>query len=66
MASPVFPITFHWLATGEVEAFESIKDIECSVENFDSDTGAAKVVDAQGLRVRIRVSLLNLEAFELL
>ncbi len=65
MTSPVFPITFHWLATCEVEAFESTKEIECNVENFDSDSGAAEVTDAQRRPVHIRISLLNLEVFEL-
>jgi hypothetical protein len=65
METPAFPITFYWLSTGEVEVFESIMDIECNVEHFDSDERAAEVTDANGRPVRLRVSLLSMEIFEL-
>lgn len=66
MDFPIFPITFRWAKTGEVETFESLKDIECNVEHFDSDARDAEVTDAKGRPVRIRVSLLDTETFELL
>ena len=68
MAAPVFPITFHWFKSGRIEEFESLEDIEWNVEDFDSeaDGGEASVVVAKGRPVRIRVSLLSMELFELL
>jgi hypothetical protein len=65
MDSPIFPITFRWTKTGEVETFESMKDIECNVEHFDSDAGDAQVTDAKGRTVRIRIFMLDAETFEL-
>lgn len=65
VCEPEFPIMFHWLETGEIEGFDSLADIECNIEQFDSDHGEAVVTDAKGRSVRIRVSLLNTELFEL-
>jgi hypothetical protein len=62
---PQFPVTFTWTSSGETEVFESLEEIECNVEHFDSSGGAAKVTDAIGRPVRIRVSLLDAEIFEL-
>jgi len=68
MEAPEFPIKFRWLKSGEVEEFDSLQDIEWNIEDFDSDAdgGEASVVDAKGRPVRIRVSLLTTELFELL
>jgi hypothetical protein len=67
MNTPVFPVTFHWLKSGEAEVLESLEDIACNIENFDSDAAAdeAIVTDARGRRVRIRLVLLDIEVFEL-
>lgn len=65
MTGPMFPVTFHWIKTGEVERFDSLQEIECNVEHFDSDVGEAKVIDAMGRPVKMRISLLNAEVFEL-
>lgn len=62
---PEFPITFSWVKTGEKEIFDSLEEIECNVENFDSSTGSALVTDAKGRSVRIRIALLNADIFEL-
>jgi hypothetical protein len=62
-SQPQFPIEFHWVNTGEIEAFDSIEDIELNIEDFDSDLGEAIVKDALGRTLRLRVSLLNVEAF---
>ncbi len=68
MEVPEFPIKFHWFKSGEVEEFDSLQDIEWNVEDFDSDAdgGEARVTDAKGRSVRIRISVLNTERFELL
>jgi hypothetical protein len=66
MNTPVFPITFRWKDTGEQEVFESMRDIECNVENLDSDMGEVIITDAYSRPVRIRIVLLNTEIFELL
>ncbi len=62
---PQFPITFTWTNSGETEVFASLEEIECNIENFDSTTDDARVTDAIGRPVRIRVCLLDAEVFEL-
>ena len=68
MNALVFPIQFRWVRSGEVEQFDSLEDVEWNVEDFDSDSDGseARVTDAKGRAVRIRISVLSTEIFELL
>lgn len=63
--TPTFPITIDWLKSREIEHFNSMAELECNLEDFDSENGEAIATDANGKRVRLRIELLNVIIFEL-
>jgi hypothetical protein len=60
-----FPLTVI-LEDGKSEAYESIEDLECNLEDFDSESQAGcKVVDANGCPVLLKLEVLNLKELRL-
>ena len=56
-----FPLTVT-LENGKSETYESIEDLECNLEDFDSETQAGcKAIDANGRPVRLKLEVLNLK-----
>jgi hypothetical protein len=64
MDKPIFPIKLIWKESDQIDQFDSVEDVECNLEHFDSQTGEAIVIDALGRNVHLRVFLLNIEVFE--
>ena len=65
---PTFPVTVRFEKDGEDWVFDSIKELACSLEWFDSDDPEqnARVTDALGRAVRLKVEELEVTTFELL
>lgn len=68
MKQPTFPVTVGFEEDGEEWTFDSIEEMACSLEWFDSDDPEenATVRDAHGRAVRIKVERLEVKVFELL
>jgi hypothetical protein len=63
---PQFPFTLRF-ENGDTQTYESIEDLELNLEDFDSDQDVqCEVRDALGRRVRLKISLLQLIALELM
>lgn len=67
MGQPEFPITVQF-EDGDTWILESVEEVECSLEWFDTDAegDAVRVTDKHGRRVRLKVDALRLIVFELL
>jgi hypothetical protein len=65
---PTFPVTVRFEEDNEDWVFDSTQELACSLEWFDSDDAEqnARVTDAQGRAVRLKVEELEVKTFELL
>ncbi len=65
--TPEFPITVTFHEDGEIWVLDSIAELACNLEWFDSDDPEenASVTDATGRPVRIKVENLDVLVFEL-
>ena len=57
---PIYPLTVRW-SSSESEVFQNENDIECNLEDFDSEKkrNNAAVFDSLGRPVRLRVQALE-------
>lgn len=61
----IFPISVIF-ENGEVEQYESVGDLECNLEDFDSDIDVeCRVVDRLGRPVRLKLKLLEVKEMSL-
>ena len=57
----IFPVSVTF-ENGEVERYESVKDLEFNLEDFDSDVDVeCRVVDGLGRPVRLKLKLLEVK-----
>jgi hypothetical protein len=64
--SVVFPVSVQF-EDGEVEVYESVEDLVCNLEDFDSDLDkGCKVKDSLGRPLRLKLELLDLRELSLL
>lgn len=65
--TPVFPLTVRWLDDDEVDVFDDLKELECTLEWFNSDDPGqgATVTDKLGRRVRLKIEALHALEFSL-
>jgi hypothetical protein len=57
---PLFPLTVQW-SSSEAEVFQDANDIECNLEDFDSENkrSSVSVKDSLGRPVRLKVEALE-------
>lgn len=61
-----FPLILTW-PDGTREQFSDVKDLECNLEDFDSDNIAgALLFDAEGRRICLKMSMTWINKLELL
>jgi hypothetical protein len=65
---PQFPIRITFEEDGSEWILDSVDDVACNLEWFDSDDPEerATAIDAEGRRVRVKVTKLEIEVFELM
>jgi len=62
---PEFPLTVHF-EDGSMEQYESIRDLECNLEGFDSNCDTeCQVLDAKGRPVVLVLKLLRVKELRL-
>jgi hypothetical protein len=63
--SVVFPIAVTF-ENGATERYADVRDLECNLEHFDSDSSpGCLVVDGEGKRVTLKLELLQLKELRL-
>ena len=66
LGQPLYPLTIRW-PTSESEVFQTESDVECNLEEFDSErvSSNAPVFDSLGRPVRLKVRALEIIECEL-
>jgi hypothetical protein len=61
LEQPLYPLTVRW-PSSESEVFQNENDVECNLEEFDSENvkNNAAVFDSLGRPVRLRVQALEI------
>lgn len=62
----IFPLSVTF-EDGEVEQYESIEDLACNLEDFDTDIDVqCRVVDGHGRPVRLKLKLLDVKELSII